>query len=58
MPVPEEFIKKRTEVTVSRASLKEVQCRSCGAKIGPENIVNGYAKCAYCGSSYALSVDG
>ncbi len=58
MPIPEEFVKKRTEVTISRASLKEINCKSCGAKVGPENIRNGVAKCAYCGASYALAVEG
>lgn len=57
MPIPEEFVKKRTEVTISRASFKEMNCKSCGAKVGPENIHNGMAKCGYCGSSYALDVE-
>lgn len=57
MPIPEEFVKKRTEVTISRASLKEMSCRSCGARIGPENVNSGYAKCPYCGTGFTLSVD-
>ena len=58
MPIPEEFVKKRTEVTISRASLQEMNCKGCGAKIAPKNISGGYAKCEYCGGAYALSVDG
>ena len=58
MPIPEEFVKKRTEVTISRASLKDLSCRSCGAKISAQNISGGYAKCDYCGGTYALDVDG
>lgn len=58
MPVPEEFVKKRTEVTISRAHLRPMACKSCGAKIGPEHVKNGYAKCSYCGAGYALEVDG
>jgi len=57
MPIPEEFVKKRTEVTISRAVLKDISCRSCGAKIQPQNITGGYAKCEYCGGTYALDVD-
>lgn len=57
MPIPEEFVKKRTEVTISRASLKEMNCKSCGAKIKPEHIQSGYARCEYCGGTYALAVD-
>ena len=56
MPIPEEFVKKRTEVTISRASLQELQCRSCGAKIDPRNISGGYARCEYCGGTFALDV--
>ncbi|MCI4350239.1 MAG: hypothetical protein L3K15_01825 [Thermoplasmata archaeon] len=58
MPIPEEFVKKRTEVTISRATLQEINCKSCGAKIKPTNIQGGYAKCEYCGGAYALAVDG
>lgn len=58
MPVPEEFVKKRTEVTISRASLKELNCRSCGAKIAAQNISGGFARCEYCGGTYALDVPG
>ena len=58
MPIPEEFIKKRTEVTISRASLQELNCRGCGAKIAAKNIQGGYARCEYCGGAYALAVDG
>ncbi len=58
MPIPEEFVKKRSEVTISRASLKEINCRSCGAKIQPQNITGGYARCEYCGGTYALDVAG
>jgi ribosomal protein L37AE/L43A len=58
MPIPEEFVKKRTEVTISRATLQEINCKSCGAKIQPRNIQGGYAKCEYCGGAYALAVDG
>jgi hypothetical protein len=58
MPIPEEFIKKETEVTISRATLQDVKCRSCGARIDPKNIQNGFARCAYCLSVFALSVDG
>jgi ribosomal protein L37AE/L43A len=57
MPIPDEFTKKRTEVTVSRAQIKEQKCRSCGAKVGAENIKDGYMKCTYCGTSYALDVE-
>jgi ribosomal protein L37AE/L43A len=58
VPIPEEFIKKRTEVTISRASLEAINCKSCGAKIDTKDIQNGYAKCGYCGSAFALAVDG
>jgi ribosomal protein L37AE/L43A len=58
MPIPEEFVKKRTEVTISRASLEAMSCKSCGAKIESKDIQGGYAKCGYCGSAFALSVDG
>lgn len=58
MPIPEEFVKKRTEVTISRAALKDINCKSCGAKISAQNIVGGYAKCEYCGGTYALDVEG
>ncbi len=58
MPIPEEFVKKRTEVTISRASLREISCRSCGAKINSQNISGGYAKCEYCGGTFALDVAG
>jgi DNA-directed RNA polymerase subunit RPC12/RpoP len=58
MPIPEEFIKKRTEVTISRASLEAINCKSCGAKIDTKDIQNGYARCGYCGSTFALAVDG
>lgn len=57
MPIPEEFVKKRNEVTISRASLKDISCKKCGAKVNPTNIQNGYVKCEYCGSTYALGVD-
>ena len=56
MPIPEEFVKKRTEVTISRASLQELSCKSCGAKIDPRNILGGYARCEYCGGTFALDV--
>ena len=56
MPIPEEFVKKRNEITISKASLSEMNCKSCGAKIGPENIQSGYAKCPYCGTGYTLDV--
>ena len=56
MPVPEEFVKKRTEVTISRASLKDLSCKGCGAKIEARNIVGGYARCEYCGGAFALDV--
>jgi uncharacterized Zn-finger protein len=58
MPVPEEFVKKRTEVTISKASLKALSCRSCGAAMDHTNITGGYAKCAYCGHIFTLEVDG
>ncbi|MGA7924035.1 MAG: hypothetical protein WCA77_08675 [Thermoplasmata archaeon] len=58
MPIPEEFIKKRTEVTISRASLQDLNCKNCGAKIEVKNIQGGYAKCEYCGGSFSLAVDG
>lgn len=58
MPIPEEFVKKRTEVTISRATLQDISCKGCGAKIKPTNITGGYAKCEYCGAAYALAVDG
>ncbi len=56
MPVPEEFVKKRTEVTISRASLKELSCKGCGAPIQGQNISGGYARCEYCGGTFALDV--
>ncbi len=56
MPIPEEFVKKRTEVTISRASLQELSCKSCGAKIDSKNITGGYARCEYCGGTFALDV--
>jgi ribosomal protein L37AE/L43A len=56
MPIPEEFVKKRTEVTISRASLQNVKCKSCGASIDSRNISGGYAKCDYCGGTYSLDV--
>jgi hypothetical protein len=56
VPVPEEFVKKRTEVTISRATLKDMSCKGCGAKISAQNISGGYAKCEYCGAAYALDV--
>jgi DNA-directed RNA polymerase subunit RPC12/RpoP len=56
MPIPEEFVKKRTEVTISRASLQELACRSCGAKIDSRNITGGYARCEYCGGTFSLDV--
>ncbi len=58
MPIPEEFVKKRTEVTISRASLKELSCKSCGAVIRSQNISGGYARCEYCGGTFALDVAG
>ncbi len=58
MPVPEEFVKKRTEVTVSRASLKTLSCRQCGAQMNDASFKGGYAKCEYCGHVYVLEVDG
>ncbi len=57
MPIPEEFVKKRTEVTISRASLKALSCQKCGARIDSENVHGGHAKCAYCGHLYALDVE-
>ncbi|MCI4325214.1 MAG: hypothetical protein L3K00_04960 [Thermoplasmata archaeon] len=57
MPIPEEFVKKRTEVTVSRASLQDMSCKGCGARITAKNIQSGYAKCEYCGGAYSLAVD-
>ncbi|MCI4335510.1 MAG: hypothetical protein L3K04_07805 [Thermoplasmata archaeon] len=58
MPIPEEFVKKRTEVTISKASLKELSCRSCGARMDSKNVSGGYAKCEYCGHMFALDVQG
>jgi len=58
MPIPEEFVKKRTEVTISRASLKALSCQKCGAHLDSENIRGGHARCAYCGHLYALDVEG
>ncbi|MHB1435368.1 MAG: hypothetical protein ACYCPN_05425 [Thermoplasmata archaeon] len=58
MPIPDEFVKKRTEVTISRASLQALSCRSCGAKLGPDDIHNGIAKCSYCGTGFTLDVLG
>ncbi len=58
MPIPEEFVKKRTEVTISKASLKELSCRGCGARMETKNISGGYAKCDYCGHIFSLEVDG
>ncbi len=58
MPVPEEFVKKRSEVTISRATLKEINCKSCGAKINPQQIRGGFARCEYCGATYNLDVQG
>lgn len=56
VPIPEEFVKKRTEVTISKASLKVLSCQRCGAHLDHTNIHGGYAKCAYCGHLYALDV--
>ena len=56
MPVPEEFVKKRTEVTISRAALKDINCKGCGAPMDAKNIRGGYAKCDYCGNSFTLDV--
>jgi transcription elongation factor Elf1 len=58
MPIPEEFVKKRTEVTISRASLKALSCQRCGAQLDHTHIKGGYAKCEYCGHIYALEVNG
>jgi len=58
LPVPEEFIKKNSEVTISKASLQDINCKKCGAKLDPKNIQNGFARCEYCGSVYSLAVDG
>jgi DNA-directed RNA polymerase subunit RPC12/RpoP len=58
MPVPEEFVKKRTGVTISEASLKALSCRSCGAAMDHSNIAGVYAKCAYCGHPFTLDVEG
>ncbi len=58
MPIPEEFVKKRTEVTISRASLKDLSCRKCGAPVESKSITGGYAKCEYCGHIFTLQVDG
>ncbi len=58
MPIPEEFVKKRTEVTISRASLQDLKCRSCVATIEGRNISGGFAKCEYCGGTYSLDVAG
>ena len=38
MPVPEEFVKKRTEVTISKAALKDLNCRGCGAPMDSKNF--------------------
>jgi hypothetical protein len=57
MPIPEEFVKKRTEVTVSRASLQDLSCRGCGARIPATNIAGGYARCEYCGAAFSVAVD-
>jgi transcription elongation factor Elf1 len=56
MPIPDEFVKKRTEVTISRASLQDLNCRRCGAKVEAQNISGGFVKCEYCGAAYALDV--
>ncbi|MGI0070751.1 MAG: hypothetical protein ACRECT_01545 [Thermoplasmata archaeon] len=56
MPIPDEFVKKRTEVTISRASLQDLNCRRCGARVEARNISGGLVKCEYCGASYALDV--
>jgi hypothetical protein len=58
MPVPEEFVKKRTEVTISRAALKDITCKGCGAPMDAKNIRGGYATCEYCGSVATLDVQG
>jgi hypothetical protein len=58
MPIPEEFVKKRTEVTISRATLKNINCQQCGASIDPKDIRGGFAKCGYCGHLYRLDVEG
>jgi hypothetical protein len=58
MPVPEEFVKKRTEVTISRAALKDINCKGCGAPMDSKNIRGGYATCAYCGNVFTLDVQG
>jgi hypothetical protein len=57
MPIPEEFVKKRTEVTISKAALRELSCRGCGARMDAKNISGGYAKCDYCGHIYSLEVE-
>ncbi len=54
MPIPEEFVKKRNEVTISRASLKLLSCAKCGAAIDSSHVKGGYAKCEYCGHVYTL----
>ena len=56
MPIPEEFVKKRTEVTISRASLQDLNCKRCGARIDSRNISGGLAKCEFCGSTFSLDV--
>lgn len=58
MPIPEEFVKKRTEVTISKASLKALACQRCGAPMDHTNISGGLAKCGYCGHIHTLEVDG
>lgn len=58
MPIPEEFVKKRTEVTISRASLRDIACRKCGAQMDDKNIRGGLAKCEYCGHVFTLEVEG
>lgn len=58
MPIPEEFVKKRTEVTISKASLRGLSCKRCGAALEARHIQGGYVKCEYCGHLYGLEVDG
>ena len=58
MPVPEEFVKKRTEVTISRAALKDINCTKCGAPMDAKNFRGGYANCEYCGNIFSLDVQG
>ena len=57
MPVADEFVKKREEITIKKVALKELKCRNCGATVKPEHIKQGFAKCEYCGTVFSIDID-